>query len=921
MPTIKINWADNTSELRANLAKGLNQIEATRAAAEKMAKSLGGENLLRAAGTYAAAVEKLGGAANLTASNQARVNSVMVKAVEQLEAAGRGSSELANHYRTLAQQTAQVDKATSGAVDRFGAIRAPLATATNLLGAFGVGMSVSAAVGFGKSLLDLAGQIEDLSSATGVSTTGLQKFAYVGSSVGVGMDEIGRAVGTLSERLAGGDKSAADAVAKLGLNMDALLAMGPEQAFTAIGDAVGRIEDPMQKNAIAADLFGGKLSRQLIPLLGNLTDAMNDVPQAAIISQEQLDAADAFGDKLDQLILTWKAWAATQVFPTTRKFELQMPPDADLQTKAQLLRDLGVAEKENWAAIELATQATEREKIASDAMARARMAELGPAIELGAAVNLLSDGLHEQSRASDEAVASGKRHEVELERQREAAERLTDSLWKSMQAVNQMRLRAGGTPLTEVLDPLATAPSRPQIPTLQSGPNASLPRSFGQNFGDMLRTSLPQAINNAIQGGGSLIESAGSTLGGFLTSAQGFGKQMTSGLTKMLGDGLGAAASALLPGIGSLLGPLLGKLTSLLAGAFGGPSKQEREGREAEAAFEQRFQSFDDMVNRVGDAYAATGRSREDAQRAVQEMLDAERQGADAVNAAIANLQGTLDAADRLREGASRFGMTQSERRQAVQDAQEIYDYMARLQQQGEYTQEQVNAAYLAYQQALADAGNEAAKAWLATQGAVVNGTAAVTNQLQSQIDTLQKSIAGEAAEPVKGAIQEQVEGQIAALKAEMESQQSSLEANAQASAENATQAIEDAFADLELHVPIVFDMPRVPGMPVEMPEVVPMDEGGAGRAKGPMLFYTAGNEDYAFSGEGRSFGSNLVPSGLMPGGTDWSDGAAQRAIGPDAATGGGVGTLVVQSVIDRRVISEVVIQDLPATARRMGVA
>ncbi|HEX8030270.1 MAG TPA: hypothetical protein VF491_17470 [Vicinamibacterales bacterium] len=111
MPTVPIKWADNTKELIANLRQGLNQIDATRASAEKMVRSLSGENLLRAAGTYAAAVDQIGGAAKLTAQNQARVNEVMQKAVAQLEASGRGASDLANHYRDLAKQTEAV-KAT-----------------------------------------------------------------------------------------------------------------------------------------------------------------------------------------------------------------------------------------------------------------------------------------------------------------------------------------------------------------------------------------------------------------------------------------------------------------------------------------------------------------------------------------------------------------------------------------------------------------------------------------------------------------------------------------------------------------------------------------------------------------------------------------------------------------------------------------
>jgi hypothetical protein len=90
MPTIPIRWADNTKDLVANLRQGLDVIDATKASADKMVRSLSGENLLRSAANYAAAINQIGGAQKLTASNQERVNAVMKRAVEQLEASAAG---------------------------------------------------------------------------------------------------------------------------------------------------------------------------------------------------------------------------------------------------------------------------------------------------------------------------------------------------------------------------------------------------------------------------------------------------------------------------------------------------------------------------------------------------------------------------------------------------------------------------------------------------------------------------------------------------------------------------------------------------------------------------------------------------------------------------------------------------------------
>src|SRR5678816_432295 len=89
MPNINIRWSDNTKELTSNLKQGLNQIEATRASAEKMARSLGGENLIRAAHNYVAAVQQVGGANKLTAAEQERVNTVLQKAIDKYTALGK----------------------------------------------------------------------------------------------------------------------------------------------------------------------------------------------------------------------------------------------------------------------------------------------------------------------------------------------------------------------------------------------------------------------------------------------------------------------------------------------------------------------------------------------------------------------------------------------------------------------------------------------------------------------------------------------------------------------------------------------------------------------------------------------------------------------------------------------------------------
>jgi hypothetical protein len=74
---------------------------------------------------------------------------------------------------------------------------------------------------------------------------------------------------------------------------------------------IGDVEDPMQKAAIAADLFGGRLAKELIPALGDLRQKMLDVPQSAIISDENIKRAHDFSVEMDHLITIEKAGAVS----------------------------------------------------------------------------------------------------------------------------------------------------------------------------------------------------------------------------------------------------------------------------------------------------------------------------------------------------------------------------------------------------------------------------------------------------------------------------------------------------------------------------------------------------------------------------------------------------------------------------------
>lgn len=105
----------------------------------------------------------------------------------------------------------------------------------------------------------------------------------------------------------------------------------------------------------------------------------------------------------------------------------------------------------------------------------------------------------------------------------------------------------------------------------------------------------------------------------------------------------GAAIGSIIPGIGTAVGAVIGGVAGLVAGLTRGVSQAEKDGRAMEAQFEATYGGFQGMIDKVGEVYAATGRSSQQAQADVKALLDAEKQGPDAVKAALGKIQTAFD--------------------------------------------------------------------------------------------------------------------------------------------------------------------------------------------------------------------------------------------------------------------------------------
>ena len=207
-------------------------------------------------------------------------------------------------------------------------------------------------------------------------------------------------------------------------------------------------------------------------------------------------------------------------------------------------------------------------------------------------------------------------------------------------------------------------------------------------FGKIM-DGVPALIVAALTGGGGAsgsVLAAASQLGSL--AGKQLGQMLGDTLDKVLGGSIAPMLTGLLPGIGSMLGGLVGLIGPIASGIkslFGGPSKEELAGRDVVGAFEEEIQSrssasaalvaggrsWEATTIAVRDAYLATGRSATEAEAAVRQLWASSTQGADAARAAAANINAVFDEQARdvvdLQDAIARYGFTIEELGPALQ--------------------------------------------------------------------------------------------------------------------------------------------------------------------------------------------------------------------------------------------------------------
>ncbi|WP_213810604.1 peptidoglycan DD-metalloendopeptidase family protein [Jeotgalicoccus sp. WY2] len=149
------------------------------------------------------------------------------------------------------------------------------------------------------------------SERMGISTDFYQEMDFWASQNGLSQDNLEKAVGRLNQRMGmalDGNEKYSTALERLGVDLEGVRdgTISTEDAMAQSIQSLSEMENEHEKAALATEMFGTKLSRELLPALNDGSLSIEDAKDKAqelglVMSEDQLHAAEAFQDAQDQI--------------------------------------------------------------------------------------------------------------------------------------------------------------------------------------------------------------------------------------------------------------------------------------------------------------------------------------------------------------------------------------------------------------------------------------------------------------------------------------------------------------------------------------------------------------------------------------------------------------------------------------------
>lgn len=189
-----------------------------------------------------------------------------------------------------------------------------------MAGALGLTVGASAGIAalrsFVTSTIELNDALANTANKTGMTVEELSALQYAAKQADVEFGTLSSALVKFNRGIAeagSGNKSAAAAFTQLGISLDTVKAMKPDELFLLAAQRISELGSEAERTKAEVDLFG-RSGAELDPLFTGGAEGINRAKEAAkqlgaVISSETNKKVTDLGDKADQLKSRWSAFA------------------------------------------------------------------------------------------------------------------------------------------------------------------------------------------------------------------------------------------------------------------------------------------------------------------------------------------------------------------------------------------------------------------------------------------------------------------------------------------------------------------------------------------------------------------------------------------------------------------------------------
>lgn len=164
-----------------------------------------------------------------------------------------------------------------------------------------------------------AAELANQAKAIGASAEGYQKLAYAARGTGTDMGAVSNAfqnVQKAMEQAQAGNEAMRDAIASLGLDLDRLFALSPDDRFAAIAEALSEIRDPAERSRIGVALLGEDFAK-----LNDYLDGFGSLSEQAkkdfdFIDEKTISASKEYVENMERLDRAFTALVASNIAQT-----------------------------------------------------------------------------------------------------------------------------------------------------------------------------------------------------------------------------------------------------------------------------------------------------------------------------------------------------------------------------------------------------------------------------------------------------------------------------------------------------------------------------------------------------------------------------------------------------------------------------